>query len=99
VTRNRQVRQAQRTRSQIARTFVALSDGNVHADEILRDVPRCLQRMRTYDVVRRFPRLSGDGASTVLRKAKVWPVTRLGNLTLEERERIIEHLPPRAKVS
>jgi len=94
---HKQVRQAQRTRSQIARTFIALSEGRITPDEILHDVPRCLRRVRVFDVVRRFPHLKGDGADNVLRRAKVWPTTRCGQLTPEERDAILAHLPPRVK--
>lgn len=95
----KQVKQAQRARRQISALFDALSNDRTNADEILRNVPRCLIRVRTYDVVRRLPGMGGDGASKVLRQAKVWPVERFGRLTLEEREAILAHLPPRAKRS
>jgi hypothetical protein len=93
----KQIKQAQRTRRLIAQTFDALSDDRITANEILRDVPTCLKRMRVFDVLRRLNHMGGDGASKVLRHAKVWPVERMGRLTPEEREAIITHLPPRAK--
>jgi hypothetical protein len=97
MTRSKQIKQAQRTRRQIAQLFDALTNDHVNADEILRNVPGCLRRVRAFDVVRRFPHMGGDGANKVFQRAKVWPTTRLGNLTEEERERVIAALPPRVK--
>lgn len=94
---NKRTKDAQRTRRQIARTFDAMSSHDIGPFEILHDVPACLRRVRVFDVVRRFPHMGGDGASNVLKKAKVWPLTRMGQLNDEERDAILEHLPPRAK--
>lgn len=96
MTKSKQIKQAQRTRRQIAQLFDALSNDRIRADEILRNVPHCLKRVRAFDVVRRFPHMGGDGADRVFKRAKVWPTTRLGQLTDKERERIIDALPPRA---
>lgn len=98
----KRTRQAQRTRRQIARTFVAMESHVITASDVLgitQDMPQCVQRLRVFDVVRRFPHMGGDGASNVLRKAKVWPLTRMGNLDPEERDAILKHLPPRVKNS
>lgn len=91
----KQIRQAQRTRRQIARVFIDMNDERLSPTDVLHASPACLQRVRVFDVVRRFPHLKGDGASNVLRKAKVWPLTRMGHLTDEERDRILTCLPPR----
>ena len=93
----KQTKQAQHTRSQIARTFKAIESHVIAPSDVLHDSPECLKRVRVFDVVRRFPHMGGDGASNVLRKAKVWPLTRVGKLTDEERDRILSHLPPRVK--
>jgi len=97
MTNQRQIKQAQRTRRQIALLFDALSNDRTTTDEILRNIPQCLKRMRAFDVVRRFPHMGGDGADKVFQRAKVWPTTRMGNLNPEERERILAALPPRVK--
>lgn len=97
MTTTKRTKQALRTRRQIARTFDAIQLHELNVSDVLHDVPACLRRVRVFDVVRRFPHLKGDGASNVLRKAKVWPLTRMGNLTTEERDRILAHLPPRVK--
>lgn len=96
-TTKKRTKQAQHTRSQIAKTFVAIELHVIAPSDVLYDSPACLKRVRVFDVVRRFPHLKGDGASNVLRKAKVWPLIRMGKLTDEERDRILAHLPPRTK--
>lgn len=95
---NKRTKDAQRTRRQIAGTFERMSTYDVTAHEILHETPACLKRMRVYDVVRRFPHMGGDGASNVLKRAKVWPLTRMGQLNDEERVAILNELPPRARV-
>lgn len=96
-TNAQRMAKARRTRSDIAKTFDALRDNTMHITDVLASPPRCLRRIRIYDVLRRAPRLDRDGASKVLKHSKVWPLTTLGNLTEEERERIIARLPPRVK--
>lgn len=93
----RRTKAALRRRTQIAQQFRALDNGQVHATDILRDVPLCLYRVRVFDVVRRFPHMGSDGAENVLRHARVWPLVRMGDLTPEERSAILTHLPPRAR--
>lgn len=95
-TRKR-LHKARRTRSQIAQTFTALDNGNVSVTELLEAPPECLKRIRIYDVLRRVPHLGRDGAETVLRRARLWPLVTLGNLTPAERKLILAHLPPRVK--
>jgi hypothetical protein len=96
-TRAKNIAKARKTRSLIARTFAALANEQVHITDILTDVPDCLRRIRIYDVLRRAPKLNRDGAERVLSHSKVWPLTTMGNLTEEERSRVIAHLPPRVK--
>jgi hypothetical protein len=74
-----------------------VSRNELDITDVLKETPHCLRRMRVYDVVRRLPHMGGDGADKCLRKAHVWPLTRMGHLTPDEKERIIAHLPPRAK--
>lgn len=88
---------ARKGRTQIAQTFAALTNERITATELIRSPPACLGRIRIYDVLRRIPRLSRDGAENVLHRSKVWPLTSLDNLTDEEKTRIILALPPRVK--
>ena len=88
---------ARRQRSLIAKTFTALDNGQIAASDVLRAPPACLGRVRVYNVLRRIPHLNQDGAENVLRRAKVWPLKTMNNLTDEERARILRELPPRVK--
>lgn len=88
---------ARRARSQIAKTFSALDNGQLTITDVLRDPPACLGRIRIYNVLRRVPRLGGDGAENVIRRAKVWPLTTMDNLTRDERRTLLRELPPRVK--
>lgn len=97
MTSTKQVANAQRTRRQIARTFRLLNDERLNVTELLENSPRCLNRVRVFDVVRRLPHMGSDGAEKTLRKAKVWPLTRMRDLTDDDRAAIITALPPRAK--
>lgn len=88
---------ARRARSQIAKTFDALRNEQLTITELLRDPPPCLGRVRIYNVLCKVPRLGGDGAENVIRRAKVWPLTTMDNLSLDERRTLIRELPPRVK--
>src|SRR5882757_3044628 len=95
----KQIKQAQKQRTQIAQVLRAVSNGHVTPDELLQRTPACLGRVRVFDVVRRFPHLKGDGAEHVLLNAKVWPLKRMRVLTSEERNAILANLPPRVRKS
>jgi hypothetical protein len=56
-----------------------------------------LSRCQVYDVLRRAPHLGPKGAKKILLTAKVWPLSRLGNLEAIERAEILRCLPPRAR--
>lgn len=74
-----------------------LSDDQLDVTELLENSPACLNRVRVFNVIRRLPHMHDGGAEKVLIRAKVWPLTKMGDLAQDERERIIAHLPPRAK--
>lgn len=93
----KQVRSAQRRRSQIARTFKLMQRDDFDVSSFLDSSPRCLERVTVYDVVRRLPHMGRDGANKCLRKAGVWPTNRWGTLSQDDREAIYAALPPRAK--
>lgn len=50
-----------------------------------------------YDVLISAPGLSAKGAKKILLQEKIWPLDRLQDLELMQREDIIEALPPRAR--
>jgi hypothetical protein len=94
---NRSTKQANRARRKIARTFHDISTHRISVTDVLYQTPSCLQRIRVYDVTRRFPGLGDEGADKVLKRAKVWPNIRMGKLDDSHREAILANLPPRAK--
>jgi len=74
-----------------------LKAGEITLVGILQSDANVLSRSRLWTVMLCTPHLAEKGAKKVLLHAKVWPETRLGDLTDEEKERIIQHLPPRLK--
>jgi hypothetical protein len=86
---------ARDVRSQIAETFQALARHEYTVTELLEAPPSCLANVKVFDLLRRSPKLSDDGAEKILRLAKVWPLKHLCDLTYEDKQAIIAHLPPR----
>lgn len=94
-TSSKQIKSAAEARHRIALTFNALHEGRLSPEDVLESPPACLNRIRIYDVLRRFPHMGRDGADKLLRKAVIWPTTSLGELTLKERRAIVARLPDR----
>jgi hypothetical protein len=88
---------ARRAKSQIEKTFDALRNGQLTVTELLQEPPACLGRVRIYNLLCKVPRLDKDGAENVIRRAKVWPLTTMSNLTRDERRALLRELPPRVK--
>lgn len=99
MNKTKRTRAARKTRSQIARTFDALSDDQLNYSDVLKNSPAMshMHRVRVFNVIRRLPHMGDDGAEKVLLKAKVWPLKRMRELTEDDRAAIIAALPPRAK--
>lgn len=93
----RKLNKARKTRTQIAQTFSALDNDQLSVTELIRNPPACLTRIRAYDVIRRIPHMHNAGAEHVLQHARVWPLRTMGDMTDEEKARIILALPPRVK--
>ena len=89
--------QARKTRSQMRQLFARIERDELSVSELLMRRPRCLERISVYDVLRRLPHLDRTGAERVLKKSKVWPLTKWRDLTIEDREKILLWLPPRVK--
>lgn len=86
-----------RVKRATAKTLQDLEDDDISLIFILTaDLPY-LSRVRLWTVMLRAPHFGEKGAKRVCERAKVWPETRLGDLTTEERDRIVAALPPRAK--
>lgn len=88
---------ARKTKTRIGQTFRALENGQLNPADVIRHPPGCLAKIRVYDVLRRFPKLSRDGAEKVLRDEKVWPLRTMGDLTEPEKLRILHGLPLRVR--
>jgi hypothetical protein len=97
MTRSQRLDKARRTRTANAEVYAALIDDRMTVRELLERPPTSLGRTRVYDVLRRLPHLGRNGAENVLVRAKVWPLTLMDELTDEEREQILDSLPPRVK--
>ena len=74
-----------------------LAAGEITLDAILQSDAKILSRCRLWTVMLKTPHFGEKGAKKVCERAKVWPETRLGDLTTEERDRIVACLPPRAR--
>lgn len=74
-----------------------LRDREVTLEETLRDPPEILLGADVYDICTATPRFARAGIRRLFTKAKVWPHKRLGDLTDEERKRLIKTLPLRVR--
>jgi hypothetical protein len=84
-------------RTHTASTFRQLENGHISIEDVLRKPPHTLKKVSVYDVLRRSPGLGKVGSEKLLMRLEVWPLTTLGELSLQERKKILEHLPPRAR--
>lgn len=92
----KRLRNARRKRSAAARQLALLESGAQTLELILRDPGSC-GHVRLWAVMNRAPRLGEAGVRKCLTRAKVYPMTRLDNLTEDEIDRVIACLPPRAR--
>lgn len=74
-----------------------LESGSLTLHEILTDVPKCMEPVRLWTVMKRTPKMGEAGIKRTLERAQVWPETKLGDLTPQEVRRVLESLPPRAR--
>jgi hypothetical protein len=91
------LKKARHTRHRIASEFSALESGDVSIEDVLGNATSVLNRVRIFDILRRTPHIREEGANNVLKRAKVWPTLRLGNLSSEERRALSRALPERAR--
>jgi hypothetical protein len=94
----RRLREARRTRGKISLTFLNMRSGSLSLEDVLRSPPRHLNHVRVHTLIEHAPKMGEAGAKKVLRLAGVWPTDCIGKLSLDQREKIIKHLPPRARV-
>lgn len=91
------VEQARAQRSAQADAMRSLSDGSKSAAEALSEPPTALLSADVYDVLMRCASLGRESVRRTLERAGVWPHTRLGELSPEQRQAIVAALPPRAR--
>lgn len=96
-TAAKNLKKARHTRHRIAAEFRALENGDVSIEDVLGNATSVLNRVRIFDILRRTPHIREEGANNVLKRAKAWPTTRLGDFTPEERRAIVRALPERAR--
>lgn len=96
MTKSTRLKRAREMRRRRALAYVALQNNQITIVSVLEDTPRILRDVPIYELLRHAHKMGRTGSEKCLKKAKVWPLTRAGYLSEEERERIIAHLPPRA---
>ncbi len=96
--RQKRLAKARRIRTRIGLEFKRLEKGQITLRDVLEDPSETpLRRARIYDVLRRSPHMGKSGAKKVLLDAQVWPLDKLGDIELYDREEILKSLPPRAE--
>lgn len=98
MSRQKQLRRARKIRSSISAERRALKLGRIALTDVLGNPERfSLGRCKVFDVLKSAPGLSDKGAKKILLMEKIWPLDRLQDLSLMQREDIINALPPRAR--
>lgn len=96
-SKTKRLAKGRKIRSQIGVTLGRLKAGEIPLEVILNDVPPHMNRVRLWTVMTRTPRLGEKGVKRILTEARVWPETRLNDLTQSEVNRIVVRLPQRAR--
>lgn len=74
-----------------------LGEGRVKASAVLRKPPEPLKKTDIWEILLACRGLGREGVRVILERAVIWPHTGLGELTKNERYRIIKCLPKRAQ--
>lgn len=96
VSKTKRLRNARKKRTKAARILGHLEDGAYPLENLLYN-PVGIGHVRLYTLMKRTPGLGEQGIKRCLFKAKVYPMTRLDQLSQEEVERVVHYLPPRAR--
>ena len=76
----------------------ALKNGRITLESVLKDPESCsLGRLQVYALLSKAPKLGKKGAKKVLLHAGIWPLDRVRDIDLYQREEIIKALPPRVR--
>lgn len=98
MSRKGQLKKARRIRSSISKERRSLKGGGITLTDVLKTPEEYeLGRCKVYDVLCSSPGLSSKGAKKILLQEKIWPLDRVRDLELMQREDIIDALPPRAR--
>jgi hypothetical protein len=88
---------ARRRRHQASVILNELRCGDRYVEDILKDPPDALGPIRVYVMLHCCPRLGEKGVDKLLKKANVWPTTRISKLSESQLTAILDHLPDRAR--
>lgn len=88
---------ARKQRAQAGKMLHEVEKGKHSVREVLRLNPRSMRSVRLWTLLCKAPNFGEKGVKKSLEAANVWPTTRLGKLSQEERSRVIASLPPRVK--
>lgn len=66
--------------------------GDIQIADVLADLPACLSSMPVYRLLLIVPKIGRVRASRVLRRADVWPLKPVGELTARQCGRLVREL-------
>lgn len=93
----RRLHEARKTRRRISHTFSLMRTGALTLEHVLNKPPVHLKRVRIHTLMMHAPKMGEAGVRKCLREAKIEGIEFVGTLDEDQRKRIIEHLPPRAR--
>ena len=91
------IEEARERRAQRAASLEKLAKGTLRPAKVLRRPPVPLLKTDVGFILLTCRGLGREGVRTILERAEVWPYTKLGDLSKEQQERIIDELPLRAR--
>lgn len=91
------IEEARQAKAARASALEDLREGTLRPADCLRKPPEALRKTDIWEVLLACKHLGKEGVRTILERAHVWPHTRVGDLTRNERYLIIKELPERVK--
>jgi len=88
---------AHRTRAERAEILQGLEGGTVYIVDLIYEPDPCVQGADLWPVLMRVPGLGRSGIKRACQRSRVWPHERLGELTEDEKLRLVTCLPARCK--
>jgi hypothetical protein len=89
------IEEARQAKAARASALEDLREGSLKPADCLRKPPDALKKTDIWEILLASKHLGKEGARTILERARVWPHTRLGDLTRTEKYAIIKELPER----